>query len=107
MESERETGGKVNKPKRNLGSRAAEGPALLPYPHFSAIYRAERGAELTAGFPFKARLTVINAHRAAGRLFREAIAERMQALKQSLEKAKPKQKAAPAQRKRKTASSDS
>jgi DNA end-binding protein Ku len=35
------------------------------------------------------------------------IIDLMQALKQSIEKAKPKQKAAPAQRKRKTASSDS
>jgi DNA end-binding protein Ku len=35
------------------------------------------------------------------------IIDLMQALKQSIEKAKPKQKAAAAQRKRKTASSDS
>jgi DNA end-binding protein Ku len=35
------------------------------------------------------------------------IIDLMQALKQSIEKAKPKQKAAPTQRKRKTASSDS
>ena len=35
------------------------------------------------------------------------IIDLMQALKQSIEKAKPKQKAAPSQRKRKTASSDS
>ena len=35
------------------------------------------------------------------------IIDLMQALKQSIEKAKPKQKAAPAQRKRKIASSDS
>jgi DNA end-binding protein Ku len=35
------------------------------------------------------------------------IIDLMQALKESIEKAKPKQKAAPAQRKRKTASSDS
>jgi non-homologous end joining protein Ku len=35
------------------------------------------------------------------------IIDLMQALKQSIEKARPKQKAAPAQRKRKTASSDS
>ena len=35
------------------------------------------------------------------------IIDLMQALKQSIEKAKPKQKAAPAQRKRKAASSDS
>src|SRR5215831_16216914 len=38
---------------------------------------------------------------------RAQIIDLMQALKQSIEKAKPKQKAAPAQRKRKTASSDS
>ena len=38
---------------------------------------------------------------------RGQIIDLMQALKQSIEKAKPKQKAAPAQRKRKTASSDS
>jgi DNA end-binding protein Ku len=38
---------------------------------------------------------------------REQIIDLMQALKQSIEKAKPKQKAASAQRKRKTASSDS
>src|SRR5262249_18397315 len=37
---------------------------------------------------------------------RAQIIDLMQALKQSIEKAKPKQKAAPAQRKRKTASSD-
>jgi DNA end-binding protein Ku len=38
---------------------------------------------------------------------RAQIIDLMQALKQSIEKAKPKQKAAPAQRKRKAASSDS
>ena len=38
---------------------------------------------------------------------RAQIIDLMQALKQSIEKAKPTQKAAPAQRKRKTASSDS
>src|SRR5215813_5688520 len=38
---------------------------------------------------------------------RAQIIEPMQALKQSIEKAKPKQKATPAQRKQKTASSDS
>jgi DNA end-binding protein Ku len=38
---------------------------------------------------------------------RAQIIDLMQALKQSIEKAKPKQKAAPEQRKRKTASSDS
>jgi len=38
---------------------------------------------------------------------RAQIIDLMQALKQSIEKAKPKQKAAPAQRKRKTAPSDS
>ena len=38
---------------------------------------------------------------------RAQIIDLMQALKQSIEKAKPKQKATPAQRKRKTASSDS
>ena len=38
---------------------------------------------------------------------RAQIIDLIQALKQSIEKAKPKQKAAPAQRKRKTASSDS
>src|SRR5215468_8100860 len=38
---------------------------------------------------------------------RAQIIDLMQALKQSIEKAKPKQKAATAQRKRKTASSDS
>ena len=38
---------------------------------------------------------------------RAQIIDMMQALKQSVEKAKPKQKAAPSQRKRKTASSDS
>ena len=38
---------------------------------------------------------------------RGQIIDLMQALKQSIEKAKPKQKAAPAERKRKTASSDS
>jgi DNA end-binding protein Ku len=38
---------------------------------------------------------------------RAQIIDLMQALKQSIEKAKPKEKAAPAQRKRKTASSDS
>jgi non-homologous end joining protein Ku len=38
---------------------------------------------------------------------RAQIIDLMQALKQSIEKAKPVQKAAPAQRKRKTASSDS
>jgi len=38
---------------------------------------------------------------------RAQIIDLMQALKQSIEKAKPKQKAAPAERKRKTASSDS
>jgi non-homologous end joining protein Ku len=38
---------------------------------------------------------------------RAQIIDLMQALKQSLEKAKPQQRAAPAQRKRKAASSDS
>jgi DNA end-binding protein Ku len=38
---------------------------------------------------------------------RGQIIDLMQALKQSIEKAKPKEKAAPAQRKRKTAASDS
>jgi DNA end-binding protein Ku len=38
---------------------------------------------------------------------RAQIIDLMQALKQSIEKAKPKQKTAPAERKRKTASSDS
>ena len=38
---------------------------------------------------------------------RAQIIDLMQALKQSIEKAKPTEKAAPAQRKRKTASSDS
>ena len=38
---------------------------------------------------------------------RAQIIDLMQALKQSIEKAKPVQKAAPTQRKRKTASSDS
>jgi DNA end-binding protein Ku len=38
---------------------------------------------------------------------RGEIIDLMQALKQSIEKARPKEKAAPAQRKRKTASSDS
>ena len=38
---------------------------------------------------------------------RAQIIDLMQALKQSLEKAKPKQKVTPAQRKRKTAASDS
>src|SRR5262245_52682199 len=32
-------------------------------PRFYAIYRAEREAEVTPGFPFKARPTVIKPHR--------------------------------------------
>jgi non-homologous end joining protein Ku len=57
------------------------------------LLQEEQGREITVAVPEA---------RAHGQII-----DLMQALKQSIEKAKPTQKAAPAQRKRKTASSDS